>query len=71
MVAKWLVLADVSVLQILAVRSWLILTMILLLTGMRGQWQDIPSLRVWTGAFVIVASGIYVIHRESLRRTTE
>jgi drug/metabolite transporter (DMT)-like permease len=34
-------------------------------------WQDIPSLRVWTGAFVIVASGIYVIHRESLRRTTE
>ena len=29
-------------------------------------WLDIPSLRVWIGAAVIVASGVYVIHRESL-----
>ena len=42
--AKWLVLADVSVVQILAVRSWLILTMILVLTGLRGQWKELrPS----------------------------
>lgn len=29
-------------------------------------WFDIPSLRVWIGASVIIASGLYVIHRESM-----
>jgi drug/metabolite transporter (DMT)-like permease len=28
-------------------------------------WLDIPSLRVWVGAAIIIASGLYVIHRES------
>jgi drug/metabolite transporter (DMT)-like permease len=31
-------------------------------------WQDIPSAEVWTGAAVIIACGLYVIHRESLRQ---
>lgn len=29
-------------------------------------WLDIPSLRVCIGAAIIVASGVYVVHRESL-----
>ena len=34
-------------------------------------WFDIPSLRVWLGASVIIASGLYVIHRESLHMRTK
>ena len=30
-------------------------------------WQDIPSTEVWTGAAIIIACGLYVIHRESMR----
>jgi drug/metabolite transporter (DMT)-like permease len=29
-------------------------------------WRDIPSLQVWLGAAIIIACGLYVIHRESL-----
>ena len=29
-------------------------------------WLDIPSLQVWLGASIIIASGLYVIHRESM-----
>jgi drug/metabolite transporter (DMT)-like permease len=31
-------------------------------------WRDIPTLEVWLGAAVIIGCGLYVIHRESLRR---
>jgi drug/metabolite transporter (DMT)-like permease len=31
-------------------------------------WGDIPSAWVWIGAAIIVASGIYIIRREALRR---
>jgi drug/metabolite transporter (DMT)-like permease len=34
-------------------------------------WGDIPGTRVWIGAAIIIASGIYVIHRESLRHSSE
>jgi drug/metabolite transporter (DMT)-like permease len=34
-------------------------------------WQDIPSAEVWTGAAVIIACGLYVIHRESLRHRAQ
>ena len=30
-------------------------------------WQDIPSTEVWIGASIIIACGLYVVHRESLR----
>jgi drug/metabolite transporter (DMT)-like permease len=30
-------------------------------------WLDIPSLQVWIGGSIIIASGLYVIHRESMR----
>lgn len=29
-------------------------------------WRDIPSTEVWIGAVIIIACGLYVIHRESL-----
>ena len=29
-------------------------------------WRDIPSTEVWIGAAIIIACGLYVIHRESL-----
>ena len=32
-------------------------------------WDDIPTSEVWFGAVLIIAAGIYVAHRESLRRT--
>ena len=31
-------------------------------------WGDFPSLNMWFGATIIVASGLYVIHRESIRK---
>ncbi len=31
-------------------------------------WRDIPSPEVWFGAVIIIGSGLYVIHRESLHR---
>jgi drug/metabolite transporter (DMT)-like permease len=30
-------------------------------------WQDIPTRQVWIGASIIIACGLYVVHRESLR----
>ena len=30
-------------------------------------WQDIPTSEVWIGAAIIMACGLYVVHRESLR----
>jgi len=30
-------------------------------------WQEIPTRQVWIGAGIIVACGLYVVHRESLR----
>ena len=30
-------------------------------------WQDIPTTNVWIGAGIIIACGLYVVHRESLR----
>ena len=30
-------------------------------------WQDIPTREVWIGAAIIMACGLYVVHRESLR----
>jgi drug/metabolite transporter (DMT)-like permease len=34
-------------------------------------WGDIPSPWVWLGAAVIVASGLYIVRREALRRRAE
>ena len=34
-------------------------------------WHDIPSAEVWTGAAIIIACGLYVMHRESLRHRAE
>lgn len=31
-------------------------------------WGDFPSLQMWTGAAIIIGSGLYVIHRESMHR---
>ncbi len=31
-------------------------------------WQDIPTRQVWIGASIIIACGLYVVHRESLRQ---
>ncbi|MGF1608174.1 MAG: DMT family transporter [Kiloniellales bacterium] len=30
-------------------------------------WRDVPEPAVWLGAAVVVASGLYIIHREALR----
>jgi len=30
-------------------------------------WLEIPTIHVWAGAVIIIGSGLYVIHRESLR----
>jgi drug/metabolite transporter (DMT)-like permease len=34
-------------------------------------WGDMPTSEVWIGAALIIAAGIYVAHRESLRRPTQ
>ena len=31
-------------------------------------WNDIPDLYAIAGAFLIIASGIYIIHREAIQR---
>jgi len=31
-------------------------------------WADIPSLRMWAGAAIIIGCGLYVVHRESLQK---
>lgn len=31
-------------------------------------WGDLPSLQMWSGAAIIIGSGLYVIHRESMRK---
>jgi drug/metabolite transporter (DMT)-like permease len=40
-VAKWLVSADMSAIQIIAVRSWLITAMILVILGIRGELTEL------------------------------
>jgi len=42
-VAKWLVSADMSAIQVIAVRSWLILIMILLILGIRGELSELNT----------------------------
>jgi len=32
-------------------------------------WGDLPSIQMWSGAVIIIGSGLYVIHRESLRKS--
>ena len=32
-------------------------------------WNDIPDLYAIIGAFLIIASGIYIIHREAIQRS--
>lgn len=34
-------------------------------------WLDIPSTEVWTGAVINIGSGLYVIHRDSLRHRAQ
>ena len=34
-------------------------------------WLDIPSLQVWLGAALIVVSGLFVMHRESMYLRTK
>jgi drug/metabolite transporter (DMT)-like permease len=53
--------ADVSVLVPFEYTSLLWATLIGYLV-----WRDIPSTEVWIGAAIIIACGLYVIHRESL-----
>jgi putative Mn2+ efflux pump MntP len=53
--------ADVSVLVPFEYTSLLWATIIGYLV-----WRDIPSTEVWIGAAIIIACGLYVIHRESL-----
>ena len=31
-------------------------------------WSDVPTTEMWTGAALIITAGIYVAHREALRR---
>ena len=31
-------------------------------------WQDLPTIEIWIGAVIIIAAGLYVAHREALRR---
>lgn len=31
-------------------------------------WGDFPSIQMWSGAAIIIGSGLYVIHRESVHR---
>ena len=33
-------------------------------------WRDMPTSEVWIGAALIITAGIYVAHRESLRRSS-
>jgi drug/metabolite transporter (DMT)-like permease len=54
--------ADVSVLAPFEYTSLLWATLIGFLV-----WGDIPTTQVWIGAAIIIACGLYVIHRESVR----
>jgi drug/metabolite transporter (DMT)-like permease len=33
-------------------------------------WGDVPTTEMWIGAALIISAGVYVAHRESLRRST-
>ena len=41
----------------------------LIWAGMLGYfiWQEIPTIHIWAGAVIIIGSGLYVLHRESMR----
>ena len=43
--AKWLVTADVSAIQVIAVRSWMITLLILVVLGLRGQLKELATAR--------------------------
>jgi len=44
-VAKWLVSADMSAIQVIAVRSWMIVVMILLILAIRGELSELVTKR--------------------------
>ena len=44
-VARWSVSAEMSAIQVIAVRSWLILTLILLVLGFRGEISELTTRR--------------------------
>jgi drug/metabolite transporter (DMT)-like permease len=44
-VAKWLVSADMSAIQVIAVRSWMIIAMILLILAIRGELSELVTKR--------------------------
>ena len=33
-------------------------------------WQELPGTNVWLGAAIVVASGLYIVHRETRMRTS-
>jgi drug/metabolite transporter (DMT)-like permease len=44
-VAKWLVSADMSAIQVIAVRSWMVIAMILLILAIRGELRELVTRR--------------------------
>lgn len=42
-VAKWLVSSDMSAIQVIAVRSWLMIVMILVILGLRGELSELAT----------------------------
>ena len=44
-IAKWLVSADMSAIQVIAVRSWMVMAMILLILAVRGELSELVSKR--------------------------
>ena len=42
-VAKWLVSADMSAIQVIAIRSWMISVMILAILGIRGELAELAT----------------------------
>jgi drug/metabolite transporter (DMT)-like permease len=33
-------------------------------------WRDVPDPHVWLGSFILIASGLYILHRETRRSRT-
>ncbi|MGI9452873.1 MAG: DMT family transporter [Geminicoccaceae bacterium] len=33
-------------------------------------WRDVPEPHVWLGSFILIASGLYILHRETRRSST-
>ena len=49
-VAKWLVSADLSAIQVIAVRSWMITVMILVILAIRGELSELVTRNPWRHA---------------------